>query len=754
MKDKIINKIIIILLIVLVFPYIFNISSYAATKYKYCQGLKLKTMYMPDEEYWVVGLSVWQTAEVKVPGIADDKKAITGIHNTSSSRGVFQGNIWLKKIDLSESNIEIIGSYCFNDCVNLKNYINSPKLNEICGYAFKNANLNSITLNEGLEKIRNSAFEDAFSEENSIHIIDIPDTVTMIGENAFKVENKNYRVVLVGEKGSVAEEYCKTDSKCTFIERGEHIPTEEELIQEEIKKEKSKIFENPKFTYGNYNNTDDANSISGFGLPATTLTSSNLESYNDIVKVEDGFVVVGSSYIDKYNFSSGSDSKYIQENLLSKAKGNQDGIIVKYNSNLGIDSFQSFGGGLNDQFQKIYKTKDSGYLVFGQTTSNNGDLQGVNNDTSDYHGIVVKYDRNFKIIEVKMRTYSDTYEGYGDEILDDENGKISDGTIKLNTICNGQIGAVVGNNGYEVNSLIQKYDNNGYLEWTKTFDRNSKKTDDKLVKVVETDDGYVFIGSSFQKVTNKYNEKIYVEDAIIVKYNKPYDKIIINGMLLYEMNVGEQRTADLYYVPWEDVTIGELQWTSKNEQVATVDYKGNVTAISEGTTQIDLNVRGKTETIIIKVTDPKIKHIENIALNQTEIDLKRGESGNLIATISPEDTIDDKKIVWTSSNETVATVDENGKVTAQNNGTATITAETVNGKKATCLVTVKNMQGDIDGNGKVNGKDWNMMYEYINETRELTEEEFNRADINGDGKVNGKDWNRLYEHINETDPLW
>ena len=120
----------------------------------------------------------------------------------------------------------------------------------------------------------------------------------------------------------------------------------------------------------------------------------------------------------------------------------------------------------------------------------------------------------------------------------------------------GLIGEWAENNGYEVNSLIQKYDNNGYLEWTKTFDRNSKKTDDKLVKVVETDDGYVFIGSSFQKVTNKYNEKIYVEYAIIVKYNKPYDKIIINGMLLYDMNVGEQRTADLYYVPCGDVTIG------------------------------------------------------------------------------------------------------------------------------------------------------------------------------------------------------
>ena len=63
-------------------------------------------------------------------------------------------------------------------------------------------------------------------------------------------------------------------------------------------------------------------------------------------------------------------------------------------------------------------------------------------------------------------------------------------------------------------------------------------------------------------------------------------------------------------------------------------------------------------------------------------------------------------------------------------------------------------KGDVNGDSKFNIKDWNMMYEYINETRELTEEEFKRADINGDGKVNGKDWNRLYEHINETNPLF
>ena len=220
------------------------------------------------------------------------------------------------------------------------------------------------------------------------------------------------------------------------------------------------------------------------------------------------------------------------------------------------------------------------------------------------------------------------------------------------------------------------------------------------------------------------------------------------------MNVGEQRKADLYYVPWEDVTIGEMQWASQNEEIATVDYKGNVTAIGEGTTQIDLNIRGKTEKIIIKVTDPTKKHIENIELDKNQIELKKGEYNVLIATITPEDTIDSKEIVWTSSNQDIATVDENGNVTAQKNGTATITVETVNGKKATCKVTVKSVQGDVNGDEKINGKDWNMMYEYINETRELTKEEFEAGDIDGDGKVNGKDWNRLYEHITEVNPLF
>ena len=202
MKEKIIKKMVIALLISIIIPYIFTTFCYAAKVDKYYQGFKMVKRYgysLDDVQYWITGLLNAQTEEIKVPSMADDGIAITGIYDNTVTRGVFQGNPWLKTVDLSESKIQLIGIYCFAN-TNLTNFKNSPCLKEILGYAFQNANLNSITLNEGLETIKISAFEDAFSDENSVYIINIPDSVTTIGENAFKVTNKNYRVVLVGKK--------------------------------------------------------------------------------------------------------------------------------------------------------------------------------------------------------------------------------------------------------------------------------------------------------------------------------------------------------------------------------------------------------------------------------------------------------------------------------------------------------------------------------------------------------------------------
>ena len=81
--------------------------------------------------------------------------------------------------------------------------------------------------------------------------------------------------------------------------------------------------------------------------------------------------------------------------------------------------------------------------------------------------------------------------------------------------------------------------------------------------------------------------------------------------------------------------------------------------------------------------------VSSITLNNSSIELDKGSTATLSATIAPSNaTI--KNIVWTSSNPQIATVDQSGKVTAFTHGTATITAKSIDGSNvsASCKVTV------------------------------------------------------------------
>ena len=77
-----------------------------------------------------------------------------------------------------------------------------------------------------------------------------------------------------------------------------------------------------------------------------------------------------------------------------------------------------------------------------------------------------------------------------------------------------------------------------------------------------------------------------------------------------------------------------------------------------------------------------------VKLNQSTLTLGRGESYSLISTVMPANA-NDKTCTWSTSNSSVATVSNTGKVTAKATGTAVITVKTVNRKTATCKVTVK-----------------------------------------------------------------
>ena len=97
--------------------------------------------------------------------------------------------------------------------------------------------------------------------------------------------------------------------------------------------------------------------------------------------------------------------------------------------------------------------------------------------------------------------------------------------------------------------------------------------------------------------------------------------------------------------------------------------------------------------------------VSAVSLNKTELALTAGDTQTLTATITPDDA-NNKNVSWSSDKPSVATVDENGTVTAVAVGTANITVKTVDGEKtAVCAVTVtaKSSGGGATGGGSSSG---------------------------------------------------
>ncbi|MCB2287247.1 Ig-like domain-containing protein [Clostridium algidicarnis] len=131
-----------------------------------------------------------------------------------------------------------------------------------------------------------------------------------------------------------------------------------------------------------------------------------------------------------------------------------------------------------------------------------------------------------------------------------------------------------------------------------------------------------------------------------------------------------------------------VTWKSSDDSILTVDAKGTVTAINEGTAIITVTTVDENKTASCSFTVNPIKNVSSVSLNKTTSDLIVGQTDTLLATVNPKDATN-KDVKWKSSDDSILTVDTNGTVTAINQGTAIITVTTVDGSKsASCTFTV------------------------------------------------------------------
>lgn len=155
-----------------------------------------------------------------------------------------------------------------------------------------------------------------------------------------------------------------------------------------------------------------------------------------------------------------------------------------------------------------------------------------------------------------------------------------------------------------------------------------------------------------------------------------------------EINLMESEKTTLKATVFPENAVDKiLTWHSSNPSVASVDNEGMVTALMKGTAIISATTYNGINATCEVTVDAKTIDIERLTLNVLEAEILEGETVQLTAVVEPENATD-KTVTWSSSDNTIATVNANGLVTGIYPGKVTIAATTANGLTATCDVTI------------------------------------------------------------------
>lgn len=187
--------------------------------------------------------------------------------------------------------------------------------------------------------------------------------------------------------------------------------------------------------------------------------------------------------------------------------------------------------------------------------------------------------------------------------------------------------------------------------------------------------------------------------------DKPVTGVSLNKSTL-SLEIGRSETLNATVNP-ADATNKNVTWTSNNNNVATVNSSGVVSALTVGNatitvTTVDGGFSATCAVTVIPASSETI-NVTSVSLNIDTLSLEAEKSETLIVTINPSNATN-KNVTWTSSNPEFVSVSSTGEVTAIEVGFATITVTTEDGGFTdTCLVTVTPKTTNPTDNGGCGG---------------------------------------------------
>lgn len=179
-----------------------------------------------------------------------------------------------------------------------------------------------------------------------------------------------------------------------------------------------------------------------------------------------------------------------------------------------------------------------------------------------------------------------------------------------------------------------------------------------------------------------------MQDVCVITVKVSAKELKVPDTLDVKLNDTDEAAIEAKCEP-EDASNISFDFASGDEEVATVDKDGKVKVLKAGECDITTTLLQDGEKVTEKTTHVKAFYeVESVTLDSNEGKLTVGNSHTIKATVAPKEVAAETTIEWSSSNEKVATVDSNGKVTAVSSGNATITA-TAGEESANYEVTVE-----------------------------------------------------------------
>ncbi|MBE5804011.1 MAG: hypothetical protein E7316_05805 [Clostridiales bacterium] len=185
---------------------------------------------------------------------------------------------------------------------------------------------------------------------------------------------------------------------------------------------------------------------------------------------------------------------------------------------------------------------------------------------------------------------------------------------------------------------------------------------------------------------------VTVASAQNPEVNVAYRTIVVQPVTRVQLSapskftyVGHTLQLTPTYSP-ENASIKGVSWTSSNTKVATVDANGVVTGVTKGSatikaTAVDGSGRNASFTVTVQ------QQPESITLKETDVVVNMGSYRTMQATVLPNNT-NNKKVVWSSSDESVAKINSSGRITPVAVGTCTITCQSADFPNVSATATV------------------------------------------------------------------